>query len=202
MLSPRLGDLGVLCLIVLCGCQRRSSIPYTRVKPRLADVVGVWKLDADSAKGLPKETRNRPVDSKVIFRADGTFSMLDIPDRWGAGTGRTPGFYSGSGTWELLWWMKSQWIVALWYDSFDGRVRSGEKIPGLPHGMMNIRGESAPYLLDKPFGDADAPQGDFFERTSGDPNTAQTAKPTTSTGPTRGADRRAGGHPHNRASSI
>jgi len=191
----------ILFVVVLCGCRKRSSAPYTRAKPRVTDLVGVWRLNAASRKDVPKRIGKRPVLTEVILRADGTFSIADMPKRPYTTLGRTQGFYSASGTWELLWWMKSQWIVALWYDSFDGRVRSGEKIPGLPQGMMNIRGDSPPYVLDKPYGDADLPHWDFFERTSGDPNAGQATRPTTSTGPTRGADSRPRGHPHTRAPS-
>ena len=59
-----------------------SELSFTRGKPVYADVVGIWMPTAKTLKDMKERGGYAILNHEIIFKEDGTFSMVNMPDWW------------------------------------------------------------------------------------------------------------------------
>ena len=143
--------------LLLAGCPMIDfkELNFTRKKPALEDIVGVWTPTPATLKEIRTRGRYRETTHELVFRSDGTFSMKDMPDWWRGGFGRSSGqFDSGEGKWDLqpaenVWQI---WTIRL---TFAAKITS-----------VNLYRQKAPYLIFVRVGDPNEGYAMFFERSA------------------------------------
>ena len=140
--------LFIFMATLLMGCPAIDwkETNFTRSKPDTKNIVGTWIPTPDTLKYIREEGKYPEVKHELIIRADGTFSMRNMPDWWCDGFGRSnKGFESGDGNWRLekrnnVW---DIWMIQLDFPSYVTSV--------------HLYGQKPPYHI-------------FIESRIGDPN--------------------------------
>ncbi len=146
--------VAVVGAAALTSCQSDPYFgDYTRTKPAEGDLVGAWTPNQDAVarmrdKGGYDTSRSA---TRFEFKADGTFSMVDMPDWWQDGLGRSHRtFRSDSGRWEIHQELDSNtWGIAL---------SNGE--------FVALRRQKPPYLIHLVIGDPDLGDAMVFTKSS------------------------------------
>ncbi len=91
-------------LLFLVGCPAVDTreLNFTRKKPDRADVVGVWTPNKETLQAIRTRGHYPQAEHEIVLRADGTFSIRNMPDWWTNGfgaSGRTLSTFDGR--WEL-----------------------------------------------------------------------------------------------------
>jgi hypothetical protein len=144
--------------LFLSGCMNNgiewSELSYTRKKPNQADVIGTWVPTATTVKDLREVGGYVISKHELILRADGTFTMVNMPDWWSGRNEPKKGFESGSGKWQLLqdnnvW---TVWDIELDFSEF------------VVANAIHLQRQKPPYLLHITVGDPDSGHYMLFER--------------------------------------
>ena len=118
---------------IALACSAPDMRDFTKEKPAAADVVGIWRIEPDSAAGLRSRRGVEADGSAIELRADGTFQWTDAPefliDR--GSPEEMPGVATWEGTWETG--------TALWLETPNER-RS-------PRSWAHLFGSKPPYTL-------------------------------------------------------
>ncbi len=141
--------------IMGCPMVDVKELNFTRTKPEIKDVIGVWTPDSQTLKDIRERGGYPPVKHELILRQDGSFSMINMPDWWRDGFGKSKkGFESGTGSWRLS---KNKDIWDIWTIELN-----------FPSGIasVNLYRQSSPYLIFIRVGDPNDGNAMFFERTS------------------------------------
>jgi hypothetical protein len=166
--EPKLRDLNVAAygiwfllslMLVLSGCMNNgvewSELSFTRKKPNPADLIGTWVPTEQTIKDLRKDGNYTISRHELIFRAEGAFTMVNMPDWWSNGFGNSNrGFESGSGTWKLFQ-DHDPWTV--WAIELDFPTSS---VPNAVH----LQRQKPPYLLHISVGDSDSGRYMLYQR--------------------------------------
>ncbi|MEO8207144.1 MAG: hypothetical protein ABI615_13265 [Chthoniobacterales bacterium] len=147
----------ILPLLFLAGCRPgfMAGLDFARSQPKAEDIVGVWTPDKATLRDIRERGHYASVETKIILRKDGAFSISNIPDWWSDGFGYPHGkFESSEGKWEFRAG-KSLWKI--W-----------ELCLITPKGnrQMMILHQKAPYSIFIYVGDPDNDDAMIFERTS------------------------------------
>lgn len=140
-------------LIFLTGC----SGGYVTDKPDKSDIVGDWIPDEATLRDMRERGGYRNVGlTKLTFREDGTFDLMNMPDWWRNGFGEPHGgFENASGTWELV--------------NYGGHWEIGLYLPYLYTNVGLIKGRSGQskvYGIEVILGDPDSRNEMIFVRNS------------------------------------
>ena len=161
MMAKRISKICFFLLLALfsSGCMNTgiewSELSFTRNKPNQSDLLGSWVPTAATIKELRERGGYIVSKHELIFRADGTFAMVNMPDWWKDGVGQSRGsFESGSGRWRFYkdhnpW---TVWAVELDFPRFV--------IPNAIH----LQGQKPPYLIHITVGDPDSGHYMLFEK--------------------------------------
>ena len=92
-------------------------------EPDRAEIVGTWVPDPATVEDMGgRGGYDVTVPTSLILRVDGTFEMVNMPDWWNSGVGRSyKGFSSTSGRWDLRH-DRGHWSVGLTYFGGTGSV--------------------------------------------------------------------------------
>lgn len=145
--------------LLLSGCMNNgiewSELTFTRKKPNQAELIGTWVPTAATIKDLKDRGGYAISKHELILRADGSFSMVNMPDWWTDSFGQSKkGFESGSGKWQLYqdrdpW---TVWAIELDFPKFT--------VPNAIH----LRRQKPPYLIHITVGDPDSGHAMLFEK--------------------------------------
>lgn len=128
------------------------SFKYTREEPAREALVGVWLPDEHTARDMKERGRydTSAFPTKLIFNADGSFEMVNMPDWWADGYGQSQGsFHSARGQWRVA--RRGEfWGIEL--ASANGTTE------------MRLTGQEPPYQIEIVLGDPDTGQSMFFSR--------------------------------------
>jgi hypothetical protein len=113
--------LVVVCLfavLIFTGCPAidTKELNYTRSKPAVSDLIGTWTPDRSSMDEILNRGGYTNIQPAITLRAEGTFSIRDMPDWWSDGFGASHGkVESLDGKWALekekeVW---DVWIISL-----------------------------------------------------------------------------------------
>ena len=160
--------------LLMSGCMNNgiqwSELTFTRHKPSLADVVGTWVPTAATLKDLRDQGSYTLSTHQLILRADGTFTMVNMPDWWSDGFGRSrKGFESGGGKWQF-YQDRDPWTV--WAIELDFPK-------GIVPNAVHLRRQKPPYLLHIQVGDPDSGHAMLFERALGETTQNQSVEKIT-----------------------
>jgi hypothetical protein len=108
----------LLPFLLLAGCPAVDTreLNFTRNKPLMKDLAGVWTPNKDSMVMIRTEGHYPSANPKIILRADGTYSFVEMPDWWSSATGEsTSKIESFDGQWKLeqrkdIW---NVWVIGL-----------------------------------------------------------------------------------------
>lgn len=145
----------LIMAIFISGCPMIDwkEFNFTRSKPIVEDIVGIWKPTPTTLSYIRQEGGYPEVNHELNFRADGTFSMLNMPDWWQNSFGRSwKSFHSENGTWKLK---KDNMIWDIWV--IELKLSSGID-------SVNLYGQESPYLIFIRVGDPNDGKAMFFER--------------------------------------
>ena len=128
---------------------------YTRSKPRIEEVAGVWRLDLSASDWKPAVGVVKT--PTIELKLDGTSTVRDIPDVWNWDNRHVVGGYdSGDGTWSLR--QDQQWgVVHVSLPKVNGMA------PGRSY-MLFPTGQSTPYTILARIGDPDEGRALTFRR--------------------------------------
>lgn len=161
MMPNKMSRICFLLPLVLfsSGCMNNgiewSELSFTRDKPNQLDLLGTWVPTAATIKDLRERGGYIVSKHELILRADGTFTIVNMPDWWKDGVGQSRrSFESGAGTWRLSkdhnpW---TVWSVELDFPEFV--------IPNAIH----LQRQKPPYLIHIPVGDPDSGYYMLFEK--------------------------------------
>ena len=105
--------LPILMALMLAGCPAVDTreLNFTRNKPGIGDLIGTWTPNKESIQLIRTEGKYSAAHPKVILRADGTYSFVEMPDWWSSATGESTGTTETfDGSWKLQE-RKSPWTV-------------------------------------------------------------------------------------------
>jgi hypothetical protein len=147
--------LGFLLLSLWSACRVPSldELNQTRKEPNKSDLLGTWVLGKSSLRSMQSEggydVSNRP---KLILKADDTFELVNMPDWWNKGLGKSnKAFQDYSGGWGLSKYGNTGfWTV---YLRFSSQTRSA-----------NLLGQNPPYRMEFIIGDPDSNVSMIFEK--------------------------------------
>ena len=145
----------ILLFLVGCPAVDTKELNFTRKKPENADLVGTWTPNSDTLKEIRTRGHYPQAQHEIVLRADGTFSIRNMPDWWTNGfgeSGRT--FSSFDGRWDLEegkdgWTI---WEIALRTPTFGTSI--------------NVYQQKPPYSLFIRVGDPNNADAMIFDRTS------------------------------------
>jgi len=135
----------------------KSELSWTRTKPDPSDLVGIWVPTDATIKDMKEKGDYTISIHQLILRADGTFQMINMPDWWKDGFGKSKkGFESSRGKWQLYedrnpW---TVWAIKLEFPNF------------LALNQIHVRRQKPPYWLHVTIGDPDSGHFMLFEKTS------------------------------------
>jgi hypothetical protein len=132
-----------------------KEINFTRTKPEIKDIIGTWNPTADTLKDIRQRGHYPEAKQELILKADGTFSMINMPDWWGNGFGKSnKTFESGEGKWHLAK-RKNIWDIWAIELEFPAEITS-----------VNLYRQKAPYLIFIRVGDPNDGYAMFYHRVS------------------------------------
>jgi hypothetical protein len=142
-----------LLLLILPGCPANLDPPrYPTTAPATSDLVGTYRPTAETTTLNLTVGKYPPTDSFIELRADGTFTIHNIPDWWRTDFGKpTGGFDHGTGTWKTAK-QQSWWYLEL---EFPDRKAFATPTPGTLITGANLIGQTPPYDLNLTIGDPD-----------------------------------------------
>ena len=140
-------------LLVGCPAVDLRELNFTRNKPTIEDLVGTWTPDSKSRGDIKTRGSYINANPEVILRADGSFSIRQMPDWWSSGTGESKGtLESLDGQWSLR---RDKNIWDIWTLNL--------KTPDLITSIHLYR-QKPPYALFIGVGDPNDAHVMFFER--------------------------------------
>ena len=147
--------LFVFMATLLSGCPAIDwkEINFTRAKPAIENIVGTWIPTSDTLTYIRRKGGYPVVKHELIIRANGSFSMRNMPDWWSDGFGESKkGFESGDGVWRFrqdsnIWTI---WLIEL---EFSYGISS-----------VHLYKQGPPYLIFIRVGDPNNGEAMFFER--------------------------------------
>ena len=148
-------SITVACVIMLTtflfGCGGDPYVgKYAKAKPTPQTLVGDWQLKA----GSPGSNPSQP--TKLILRADGSFTAVNYPGT-AVGSFGTPGsFLGGDGTWEVQQ-HQTFWVVGILGRSLEG----SNSITARCYTSLN---DAPPHVLRHIIGDPDSGEAFVFEK--------------------------------------
>jgi len=154
-MNRRIAAIGVFLMLAFTGCDRVFV-----ATPREPDLVGIYKLTADSENFLREHKAYGPIPVSVIELKSGSIiSIRNLPDCAVDGFGEGSGvFLSGDGKWTVD---KAFLGYGLNVDIADG----GTMKPGIYAGpWVDIRRRSSPHVLEITVGDPDSGESIKYER--------------------------------------
>jgi hypothetical protein len=143
-----------LCLLISgCPMVDWKEMNFTRTKPETKDIVGTWSPTADTLKDIQQRGNYPAAKHELILKADGTFSMLNMPDWWRDDFGKSnKKLESGNGKWQLT---KSKNIVDIWTIELEFPTEFSS---------VNLYGQKTPYLIFIRVGDPNNGFAMFYQR--------------------------------------
>jgi len=144
----------ILCFL-LSGCPAvdLQELDFTRKKPEIQDLVGVWVPTKETAKEILERGRYPSANTYLELRDDNTFVIHEMPDWWSDSAGESHGkFESRSGTWTLK---EDENVWTIWRISLRTED-SGSSV--------TVYRQKAPYQLFFRLGDPNEGDAMFFER--------------------------------------
>ena len=161
-----------MALVALTGCG--SSIKYTTIEPKPADIVGIYHFTDETSSEVLKANYVQTNTPSLTFYANGKFEMLNMPGCrleepirpvYGQPTVRS--FDSGSGTWRIVdngvKGYPPSWGILLKF-SDSKTVNSWHNRTPIVFGGLMLRNEKPPYLLHIIVGDPDEDEGLEFSK--------------------------------------
>ena len=148
-------------MLVFRGCQSK----HLGNKPNITDLVGVWQPTMETLGNMERRGKYKISIHQLILRADGTFTMTNMPDcvfsGWNNGWDDSHSkFKSANGRWHLInYSYKNQDI---WDIQFEFATPGIGEMPSVPAPVLVARGSS--YLLHFSFGDLDFGHAVEFSR--------------------------------------
>jgi hypothetical protein len=140
-------------LILACRLPTVDGLNHTQKEPKKSDLLGMWVPSKSSLRVMESEGGyDVSVQPKLILRADDTFELVNMPDWWDNGFGKSrKGFQDYVGTWGLSkYGNTSFWNVDL---KFSSQTRS-----------PNLIGQNPPYRIEFIIGDPDSNLSMIFEK--------------------------------------
>src|SRR5258706_1419192 len=128
-----------------CACRLPTSLDQTRKEPKKSDLLGIWVADNSSLREMEsKGGYDISVQPKLILKPDGNFDLVNMPDWWDNGFGKSrKGFQDSSGSWGLSTYGDTgPWQV-------DLKSSSGTR-------SASLIGQSLPYRIEFIIGDPDS----------------------------------------------
>ena len=161
----------ITALIWVGGCQFDPfADDYTRTKPSQADVVGTYILKEQTLNDTPIDKLKAVNGSKssihkMVLRADGTYSLTNLPiwlGNWSSGSSdewSVKEFKSDSGQWKMC-------VVGSIGEGSgkDVDIWGLDIASTLPFETVTLAGEQAPYRIIFGFGDPDGGDAMIYER--------------------------------------
>jgi hypothetical protein len=146
----------LLPLLFFTGCPAVDTreLNFTRSKPKPSEVLGTWTPDRKSMDDIRNRGRYTNIHPTIALRADGTFSIRDMPDWWSDGFGESHGTVEKlEGKWKLeakkeVW---DVWVVSLQTSNLVTSV--------------HLYRQKAPFALFIGIGDPNDANAMIFERT-------------------------------------
>jgi hypothetical protein len=149
----KVGSILLLPLLTGCGVNLDTE-RYPTAAPAAARLVGVYRPTADTTSFIKHEGGYAEREISISLRADGTFSVENIPDWWRTDFGKPAGgFDSGSGTWKTAN-RQDWWALELAFDDTTG-FASKDAEGGLLT-EANLIAEQAQYDISLTIGDPDS----------------------------------------------
>lgn len=154
-MNRRIAAIGAFVMLAFAGCDRIFV-----AAPREPDLVGIYKLTADSESFLREHKGYGAIpDSVIELKSSSIISIRNLPDSavngFGVGSGA---FVSGNGKWTLD---KAFVGYGLNLDIAAG----GTMKPGIYAGpWVDIRRRSSPHVLEITVGDPDSGESIHYER--------------------------------------
>ena len=147
--------LGFLLLSLWLACRVPSldQLDHTRKEPNKIDLLGTWVLGKSSLRSMQSEGGyDASIQPKLILKADDTFELVNMPDWWDNGSGKShKAFQDYSGAWELSKYGNTDfWNV---YLRVSSKTRSA-----------NLLGQNPPYRIEFVIGDPDSNVSMIFEK--------------------------------------
>lgn len=155
-----------LSAVLLCGCgdPNKSDYTATAAQVRLADVVGTYVPTAETAAKIKNEGHYAAANTFITFYSDKTFKASNIPDWWNTSFGKPEGtFDSGSGKWSVVD-PESGVGIGLDFTPSKGLHTMGGNTRRSLSALVQLIGQSPPYLLHMPIGDVDDGKAMQFEK--------------------------------------
>lgn len=153
-LGCRIG-LGFLLVSLSLACRLPTSdqLNRTRKEPNKIDLLGTWVPDRSSLQAMESEGGyDASVQPKLILRADDTFELVNMPDWWDNGFGKSrKRFQDYSGAWGL----SKYGNTGFW----DVDLKSASQTRS-----VNLIGQSPPYRIEFIIGDPDSNVSMIFEK--------------------------------------
>ncbi len=147
-------------LLFAAGCDS-----YTKVRPKQADVAGVYRPTTRTDQFLRARKGYAERDTYVTLARDQSCKISNMPDLWLDGFGESRGgFDSYKGTWRLTKHTNG-WGVYLrlsWIGGASKGQKDRESI--LVYDRMMLAGERPPYRLQFIIGDPDSGESLEFEK--------------------------------------
>ena len=105
-MKQRNPTLLALCLLMTSACLNNgiewSELTFTRTRPSDKDLVGTWTPTSETFQNMKASGGYAISKHELTLSADGTFSMLNMPDWWSDGFGEShKQLESGRGTWRV-----------------------------------------------------------------------------------------------------
>lgn len=146
--------VGILLLSFGLACRVPSldQLNHTRKEPKKSDLLGTWVPEKSSLRVMQSEGGyDVSIQPKLILKADDTFELINMPDWWDNGLGKShKGFQDYSGSWGLSKYGNTDfWDVYLKLSS----TRSA-----------NLIGQNPPYRIEFIIGDPDSNVSMIFEK--------------------------------------
>jgi len=139
-----------------CVCPTVSIIDPIQ-EPSEGEIIGTWA--SDRCRSIDSRLEVNPVTwtCKWIFKSDGTFQMVDVPEWFMSGIGNwASNGNSATGSWEISN-RDSHWIIVLYFDVVNDQARNERR-------DLIIYGKESPFSIPIFLGDADAGYVILFER--------------------------------------
>jgi hypothetical protein len=151
----------LLPFVCLAGCQYDPfAHEYTASRPAESEVVGSYRPDRETSERIREQFGISVASScELILRADGTFSISELPNCWFVSAQKDclPGTQSVSGTSQLVR-QQQWWAVRLTKHSVKHGVDHSYGLPAM------LRGSEPPYILHLIIGDPDMGNGLAFAK--------------------------------------
>jgi hypothetical protein len=139
-------------LWLACRVPSLDQLNHTRTEPKKGDLLGIWLLDKSSLQVMQSEGGYDVTDQpKLILKADDTFEMVNMPDWFNNGSGKShKALLDYSGDWRLSKYGNTGfWNI---YLKFSSQTRSA-----------NLLGQNPPYRIEFIIGDPDSNVSMIFE---------------------------------------